>query len=91
MKRRLTIGLLLLFLFSTYNIKFNKNFFSNLQIKNITIENNKIIKGEEIKEKLSFLYKTNFFFFKNKKYRKKTKRNSIYWKLSNKKNLPKQS
>ena len=67
MKKRLIIGLLLLFLFSTYNIKFNKTFFSNLQIKKITIENNKIIKDKEIKEKLSFLYKTNFFFLRTKK------------------------
>ena len=56
MKKRLIIGLLLLFLLSTYYIKFNKNFFSNLQVDNITIENNKIVKDREIKEKLSFLY-----------------------------------
>ncbi len=62
MKKRLIIGLLILFLFSTYNIKFNKNFLTNLKIKNITIENNKIIKETEIKEKLVFLYQTNFFF-----------------------------
>ncbi len=73
MKKRLIIGLLLLFLFSTYNIKFNKNFFSNLQIKNITIENNKIIKEREIKEKLSFLYETNFFFLRTKNIEKKLK------------------
>ena len=71
MKKRLIIGLLLLFLFSTYNIKFNKTFFSNLQIKKITIENNKIIKDKEIKEKLSFLYETNFFFLRTKKIEKK--------------------
>ena len=71
MKKRLIIGLLLLFLFSTYNIKFNKTFFSNLQIKNITIENNKIIKDKEIKEKLSFLYETNFFFLRTKNIEKK--------------------
>ena len=71
MKKRLIIGLLLLFLFSTYNIKFNKTFFSNLQIKKITIENNKIIKDKEIKEKLSFLYDTNFFFLRTKKIEKK--------------------
>ncbi len=71
MKKRLIIGLLLLFLFSTYNIKLNKTFFSNLQIKKITIENNKIIKDKEIKEKLSFLYETNFFFLKTKKIKKK--------------------
>ena len=73
MKKRLTIGLLLLFLFSTYNIKLNKTFFSNLQIKKITIENNKIIKDKEIKEKLSFLYETNFFFLRTKKIEKKLK------------------
>ena len=73
MKKRLIIGILLLFLLSTYNIKFNKNFFSNLQIKKITIENNKIIKEEEIKEKLSFLYDTNFFFLRTKNIEKKIK------------------
>ncbi len=66
MKKRLFIGLLLLFLFSTYNVKFNENFFSNLQIKNIIIENNKIIKEREIREKLSFLYETNFFLLRTK-------------------------
>ena len=73
MKKRLIIGLILLFLFSTYNFKFNKTFFSNLQIKNITIENNKILKEEEIKEKLSFLYETNFFFLRAKNIEKKLK------------------
>ena len=73
MNKRLIIGISLLFLFSTYNIKVNKTFFSNLQIKKITIENNKIIKEEEIKEKLSFLYETNFFFLKPKNIEKKLK------------------
>ena len=73
MNKRLIIGISLLFLFSTYNIKVNKTFFSNLQIKKITIENNKIIKEEEIKEKLSFLYETNFFFLKTKNIEKKLK------------------
>ena len=73
MKKRLIIGLLLLFLFSTYNVKFNKTFFSKLQIKSITIENNKIIYEEEIKEKLSFLYETNFFSLRIKDIEKKLK------------------
>ena len=73
MKKRLIIGLLLLFLFSTYNIKFNETFFSNLKIKKITIENNKIINDKEIKEKLSFLYETNFFFLRIKNIEKKLK------------------
>ncbi len=66
MKKRLIIGLSLLFLFSTYYIQFNKNFFSNIQVNNITIENNKFIKEEEVKEKLSFLYGTNFFWLRTK-------------------------
>ena len=73
MKKRLIIGLLILFLFSTYNIKFNKNYLTNLKIKNITIENNKIIKETEIKEKLVFLYETNFFFLRTKNIEKKLK------------------
>ena len=71
MKKRFIIGLSLLLLFSTYNIKFNQNFFSNLQVDNITIENNKIVKEREIKEKLAFLYKTNFFLLRTKKIEKK--------------------
>ena len=73
MKKRLLIGLILFCLLSTYSIKFNKNFFSNFQIKNIKIENNKIIKEKEIKEKLSFLYETNFFFLRAKSIEKKLK------------------
>ena len=71
MKKRFLIALLLLVLFSTYYIKFDKSFFPNLYIEKITIENNKIVKEENIKEKLSFLYETNIFGLKNKTVEKK--------------------
>lgn len=71
MKKRFFIALLLLALLTTYNINLDHNFFSNLYIKKITIENNQIIKEENIKKKLSFLYETNIFLLKNKKIEKK--------------------
>ena len=55
MKKRFLIALLLLTIFSTYNIKSENNFFKNLYIEKIIIEGNKVIKEENIKKKLSFL------------------------------------
>tara|TARA_Y100001935_G_C17283740_1_gene499073 strand:+ start:617 stop:1276 length:660 start_codon:yes stop_codon:yes gene_type:complete len=71
MKKRLSIALLLLILFSTYNIKFNINFLNNLLIQSIIVENNKIVNKENIKRKLSFLYNTNIFFIDKKDIEKK--------------------
>ena len=62
MKKRLLIALILLLLLSTYNIQNNISFFSNLNIKKITIKNNNIIKEVQIKTQLSFLYEKNIFF-----------------------------
>ena len=71
MKKRLSIALLLLILFSTYNIKFNINFLNNLLIQSIIVENNKIVNKENIKRKLSFLYNNNIFFIDKKDIEKK--------------------
>ncbi len=73
MKKRFLIALLLLILFSTYNIQFNSNFFSKFYIQKITIENNKIIKEENINNKLSFLKQSNIFLLDKKKIEKKLK------------------
>ena len=73
MKKRFLIALLLLILFSTYNIQFNSNFFSKFYIQKITIENNKIIKEENINNKLSFLKRSNIFLLDKKKIEKKLK------------------
>ena len=56
-------GLILLFvLLTTYSPKFSFIKDLNLNIENIEIENNTIIKTEKIKDILSFLYNENLFF-----------------------------
>ena len=62
MKKSL-LGLIILFiLFTTYTPKFNFIITSNLYIQKIKVENNSIIEADEIRKKLSFLYKENLFF-----------------------------
>ncbi|MDB9744808.1 FtsQ-type POTRA domain-containing protein, partial [Pelagibacteraceae bacterium] len=64
MKKRLIIALLLLVLLSTY--KPQKLFLSTqLNIDEIEIENNFILKEAYIKKELNFLYQTNLIFLKN--------------------------
>ena len=56
-------GLILLFvLLTTYSPKFSFIKDLNLNIENIEIENNTIIKTEKIKDRLSFLNNENLFF-----------------------------
>ena len=71
MNKRFIIGLFLLLVLSTYNIQNDFNFFSKFKIKKIVIENNIIIKDDQIKTKLSFLYKKNLFFLTTKEIEKK--------------------
>ena len=71
MNKRFIIGLFLLLVLSTYNIQNDYNFFSKFNIKKIVIENNIIIKDDQIKTKLSFLYKKNLFFLTTKEIEKK--------------------
>ncbi len=66
MKKRLSIALILFLLLSTYNIQNNFSFNSNLNIKDIIVENNSIIETIEIKNQLRFLYKTNLFTLQTK-------------------------
>ena len=67
MKNRLIIALLLLLILSTYNIQNNFNFNSKINIEKIIVENNFVVKGEVIKNKLSFLYGTSPLFLKSEK------------------------
>tara|TARA_B100000963_G_C22565586_1_gene643518 strand:- start:542 stop:1201 length:660 start_codon:yes stop_codon:yes gene_type:complete len=73
MNKRFLIALTLFLLFSTYNTKEDFNFNSILQIKKIIIEDNKIISEEELKNKLSYLYKSDLFLLDNKILEKKLK------------------
>ena len=66
MKKSL-IGLILLFiLLTTYTPKFGFKINSNLYIQKIIIENNSILEADQIKKKLTFLYKENLFLLKIK-------------------------
>ena len=53
------ILILLLILLTTYNLEDKNNFNSETKIKNIIVENNSILKEEDILKKLLFLYETN--------------------------------
>jgi len=55
--------LIIFFIFlTTYTPKFNFIKDSHLNIKKIKIDNNSILKSDEIKKKLNFLYNENLFF-----------------------------
>ena len=55
MKKRFLIGLLLLLLLSTYSSKNSIDNQYKLNIKEIIVENNSILKKKEVKEEFSFL------------------------------------
>ena len=59
MNKRLILPLTLLILLTTYNLEDKNNFNSEIKIKNIIVENNSILKEEDVLKKLSFLYETN--------------------------------
>ena len=62
MKKSL-LGLIILLVFlTTYLPKFDLSVIDGLNIKNIEIRNNSIIKSDEIIRKINFLYKENLFF-----------------------------
>ena len=71
MKSRLLLTLILFILLSSYNLKKEFNFISEYGIKEIIIENNSILKKEEIKKKLSFLYKSNILMISNDAIKKR--------------------
>mgnify|MGYP001176363563 CR=1 FL=1 len=77
MKNRLFLALVFLLLLSTYKIQNNFNFNNYFKIKEISIENNKILNSSEVKNELSFLYEKNLFFLKNKTIKKELKKNSF--------------
>ncbi|MDA9684830.1 FtsQ-type POTRA domain-containing protein [Candidatus Pelagibacter bacterium] len=66
MKKRILFALVLLLLLSSYNIQKNINLNPRLNIEKIYVENNNFIDEKILKNKLSFLYKTNLFLLKKK-------------------------
>ena len=88
MKKSL-LGLIILFiLLTTYTPKFNFIVNSNLHIQKIKVENNSIIKTDEIKKKLSFLYKKNLFFLNIKDIEENLKSETFIESFSIKKIYP---
>ena len=87
MNKRFTVGIGLFILFSTFisqqNISIDK-----FKIREIKIVNNQIIKDQEIKKNLSFLYKENIFFLKTREIRKIVAKNSFIISLKIKKIYP---
>ena len=76
MKKRLVIAIALLVLFSTYKPK--KLFLINkFNIEIIEVENNLILKKNEINNDLAFLYNTNIFFLNKYNIEKAFKKKSF--------------
>ena len=88
MKKSL-LGLIILFiLLTTYTPKFNFIINSNLYIQKIKVENNSIIEADEIKKKLSFVYKENLFFLNIKDIEENLKSETFIESFSIKKIYP---
>ena len=87
MKKKLVFALLLLVLFTTY--KPQKLFLNiNLNIGEIIVENNLILKENEIKKDLAFLYERNLFFLNTSGIEKVLKKNDFIKSIEIKKIYP---
>ena len=87
--KKLYIGPIILLIFlTTYTPKFNSLINLNFNIKQIIIENNLILKSNEIEQKLNFLYKTNLLTLNTKKIEKKLKEITFVESFSIKKIYP---
>ena len=64
MKKRLIIATIFILSFTTFNPK-NFSLKTNFNINEIIIENNFILREEEIKKNLAFLYNSNIFFLRS--------------------------
>ena len=87
MKKRLVIALVLLILLSTYKPQ-ELSLTSKFNIKEIKIENNHILKDENIKKDLIFLYDTNLIFLNTNKIKLILKSNDFIQSFEVKKIYP---
>jgi cell division septal protein FtsQ len=87
MKKRLVIALALLVLLSTYKPQ-ELSLTSKFNIKEIKIENNHILKDEDIKKDLIFLYDTNLIFLNNSNIKLILKSNNLIQSFEVKKIYP---
>ena len=87
MNKRFIAGVGLFILFSTF-ISQQKSSIDKFKIKEIKIENNKVLKDKEIKKNLSFLHEKNIFFFKKSEIEKILEKNGFIESLKIKKIYP---
>ena len=88
MKKRFFGPILLLVVLSTYTPKFSFIENSKLNIKEILIENNRILSTNEIKQKIDFLYEENLFLLDNTRIKNALKKDSFVESFSIKKIYP---
>ena len=78
MKKRILVATTLLLLLSTYVSNRNFNLKLNFKIKEIIIENNKVLSKDEVKNELSFLYKDNFSLINHEQFEKKLDEKKVF-------------
>ena len=76
MNRKLLVALSLLLILSTYNFK-NDNLKNTLNIKDILVDNNKILTKNEVETELSFLLDKNLFTLNSLNIQNELKKNSF--------------
>ena len=87
MKNRPILGIALFILFTTI-ISQNKFTFNKFEIKEIKIENNNILKEQELIQIFSFLYNKNIFFLNSYELKKNIDQKSFIKKVEIKKIFP---
>lgn len=87
MKNRFLIATFLLLLFTTISFK-EKIIFSNFNLKEIQIENNLLMKDDEIKELLEPIYNKNLLFLSNSFVEQTLMKNSLIESFNIKKKYP---
>ena len=87
MRNKLIFGIALFILFSTF-ISQNKFTINKFKIKEIKIENNEIIKDQELINIFSFLYSKDIIFLNSHELKKKLKQNSFIEKIEIKRVFP---
>jgi len=87
MKKQIIIGISLLVLLSTINIKKDLAI-KKFNIKEINIQNNYLIKDKEIKDSLILIYNTNLIFLNNSQIENILKQNTFIESFRIKKKYP---
>ncbi len=88
MKKKIIIAFVLLIILSTYSPYKNLNITSLFKINRIIVENNSLLEEAEVRNQLSFLYKSNIFFLDDLKTKNKIPKESFIESLEIKKIYP---